>query len=67
MAALVLGLSKADGTTEEGGGKGSIIHPYSAGSFEIILTLLTKVVAIHVRFSKIGLQGQSFEWALLWL
>ena len=67
MALLVLSPSEADETTEEGGGEGDTIHPCGAKSFEIILTLLTKVVVIHVRFSGIGLWGSSFEWVLPWL
>ena len=67
MAMLVLSPSEADGTMEEGGGKKGTIYPCSAGDFKIILILLAKVVVIHVRFSGIGLQGPSFEWALLWL
>ena len=52
---------EVDGITEEGGGKGSTIYLYGAWGFEIILTLLTKVVAIHVRFSEISLQDLSLE------
>ena len=59
MAALVLGPSEADGSTEEYGGKGGTIYLCGAWGFEIILTLLTKVLAIHVRFSGIGLRGPS--------
>ena len=54
MAALVLSSSEADGTTEKSGGEGGIIHPCGAGGFEIILTLLTKIVAIHMRFSGVS-------------
>ena len=55
VAALVLGPSEANGATEKCGGEKGTIHPYSALGFEIILTLLTKLVAIHVRFSEIDL------------
>ena len=64
MAALVLSPSEADGTTEEGGGEGGTIHPYSIGGFEIIRTLLTKMIAIYVRFSGVGFWGFSLKWAL---
>ena len=64
MVALVLILSKADGITEEGCGEGETIHPCGAGDLKIIFTLLTKVIAIHVRFFGIGFQGSSLEGAL---
>ena len=59
VAALMLGSSEADGGTEEGGGEGGTIHFCGAWGLEIIFTLLTKVVAIYVRFSGIGLRGPS--------
>ena len=59
--------SEADGTTEEGGGKGGTIHPRGVGGFEIILTLLIKMVVIHVGFSGVGFQNPSLKWALPWL
>ena len=65
VVALVLSLSEADRTTEKGGGKGDTIYPCGAGGIKIILTLLTKVVVIHVRFSGISFWGPSLEWALL--
>ena len=64
MVALVLGPSETDGATEKNGGKENTIHFYGAWSLEIIFTLLTKVIAIYVRFSGIGLRGLSFEQAL---
>ena len=67
VAALVLNLSEADGTTEEDDGKKGTIHLHGAWGFKIILTLLTKMVAIYVRFSAIDLRGPSLEWALPWL
>ena len=67
VTALALGLSEADGATEKNSGKGATIYPCDAWSFEIILTLLTKVIAIHVRFSEIVFQGPSFKWMLSWL
>ena len=62
-----MGLSEADGTTEKGGGKKGMIYSCGARGFKIILTLLTKMVAIYVRFSGVGFWGPSFEWALSWL
>ena len=59
VATLMLSLSKADGATEKNGGKEGTIHLCSAWVFEDILTLLTKVVAIYVEFTLIGLQGPS--------
>ena len=62
MVALVLSSSEADGATEEWSCKWGIIHPGNAWSFEMILTLLTKVIPIHMRFLWIGLQGSSLKW-----
>ena len=67
VVVLVLGPSEADVATKEYGSKEGTIYPCGAWDFKIILTLLTKVVAIHMRFSEIGLLGPSLEWALLWL
>ena len=66
-ATLVLSLFEADGTMEKSGSKKGIIHLCDAWGFEIILIFLTKVVAIHVTFSKIGFRDPSLEWALSWL
>ena len=65
VAALVLSPSEADGATEEWGCKWGTIHPSGAWSFEMVLTLLTKVTAIHVRFFWIGLWGSSLKWLFL--
>ena len=67
VAVLVLSSSEADGITEEGGGKKGTIHPCGAWGFKIIFTLLTKMIAIHMRFSRVGFRGSSFKWALPWL
>ena len=67
MTALVLSPSEADRTTEEGGGERGTIHSYSTGDFEMILTMLTKMVAIHVGFFEVGFQGPNLEWTLSWL
>ena len=64
MALLVLSPSEADGTTEECNGEKDTIHPCGAWGFEIIFTLLIKMVTIHMRFSGIGFWGPSLEWAL---
>ena len=67
VAALMLGSSEANSATKEYGSKGGTIHPCGTSDFEIILTLLIKVVAIYVGFSGLSLRGPSFEWLLLWL
>ena len=67
MATLVLSPSEADGTTEEDGGKKGTIDPCDTRGFEVILTLLTKVVAIYMRFFRISLRGLSLEWVFPWL
>ena len=67
VTSLVLSLSEADGTTEEDGGKGGTIHPCGAWDLKIIFTLLTKVIAIYEKFSRIDSRDPSLEWALPWL
>ena len=64
VAALVLSLFEADGITEEDDGKKDMIYPYATWGFKIIFTLLTKMVAIYVKFSGVDFQGFSLEWAL---
>ena len=53
MVALVLGPSDTDKATVELGGKWSIVYSSGAKSFEIILTLLIKVVAFYMRLTLI--------------
>ena len=67
VAAPVMGLFEADMAAEECSGKQGIINPGSAWCLEIILTLLTKMVKVYVRFFRIGIQGFSIEWAILLL
>ena len=62
MAALVLSLFQADGVIEEWGCKWGTIHPGGAWSFKMVFILLTKMIAIYMRFSGIGLQGFSLKW-----
>ena len=50
VAALVLSPSKVDGTMKKRGCKWGTIHSGSTWNFKMVLTLLTKVIAIHVRF-----------------
>lgn len=42
-----------------------MIHLDGIGSFEIILILLTEVVAFYVRFTSIGFQGFSLKLLFL--
>ena len=65
VAALVLSLSEVDGAMNKWGCKWGMIHPNGAWSFEMILTLLTKVIAIYVRFPWIGLRRSSLKWLFL--
>ena len=61
VAALVLSSSEADTATEEWGCKWGTIHLGGAWSFEMVLIMLTKVIAIHVRFLWIGLRGLALS------
>lgn len=64
VAVLVLGLFEADNATEEIRGKQGTNYPCDTGCLKIIFILLTKMVAVYVRLSKIGLWGSGFIWAL---
>ena len=57
----MVGLSESDGAAEKSDSKRGTIYPYDPRCLKIILTLLTKVVAIHVRFSGIDIWGLSFK------
>ena len=57
----MLGPFKADGATEESGGKWGTIHPYGAWCLKIIFTLLTKMVVVHVESFGIGFQGSGLK------
>ena len=65
VTALMLSLSKADSAIEEWGYKWGMIHLGGAWSFEIVFILLTKVIAIHIRFFWIGFQRSSFKQMFL--
>ena len=56
----MLSLFEANRAMEERGKKGGMVHLCDTWGFEVILTLLTKVAAIHVGFTLISLQGPSF-------
>ena len=60
MAELVLSPSEADGATNELSYKRGTIYFGGARDFKIVFTLLTKVIAFHVRLTLIDLWGPSF-------
>ena len=53
MSPLVLLPAEADPVPEKGRGKGNLDRPRSSGGSKVVLTLLTKVVAIHVGLSAV--------------
>ena len=65
VVALMLGPSKVDGATGEDGGKQVMIHPGGTCCFEVIFTLLTKMVVGYVEFSGISFRGPGLKWAIL--
>ena len=65
LTAFVLSISKADSTTEKWSYKWGMIYSGGAWSFKMVFILLTKVIAIYVKFSWIGLQGSNFKWLFL--
>lgn len=64
VVVFMLSPSEVDGATEKSGGKKDTMHSCSTKNFEVILTLLTKVVVIYVRFLQVSLRVFSLEWAL---
>ena len=59
MSPLVLLPSEANPVPEERRSKGDLGRPRSSSSSEIVLTLLTKVVAIHMGLSAIYVRGMG--------
>ena len=47
--------------TQKRGGKKDVIGPVGAGGFKVILTLLTKVVAVQVRIPIIEVEEPGFQ------
>ena len=60
VAAFVLSLFGADKATQERNGKRNTVYACGARGFEVIFTLLIKVVAIYVGFTLIDLRDPSF-------
>ena len=67
VAALKLGPSKADSAIEVWGGKKGTFYLYGTWCLKIILPMLTKVVAIYVRFPQVSFWGLNLDLALSWL
>ena len=61
MSLFVLLPAEADPVSEEGRGKKNLSRPPSSSSSKVVLTLLTEVVAIHVRLSAIYVWEAGFQ------
>ena len=61
MSPLILLLAEADPVPKEGRGKENLGRPRSSGSSKVVLTLLTKVVAIHVGLSAVYVWEASLQ------
>lgn len=61
MLMLVLSLLVTNGSSKERGCKWSTFWSAGPGWFEIIFTLLTKVIAIHMRFAQVYVWGPGFK------
>ena len=61
MSLLVLLLAEADPLPEEKRGKENPDRPRSSSDSKIVFTLLTEVVAVHVRLSAIYVSGMGFQ------
>ena len=57
MSPLVLLPAEANPVPEEGRGKGNPGRPRSSGGSKVVLTLLTRVLAVHVGLSAVYVQG----------
>lgn len=53
MTTLILGLVKAESPTKKQGDKWDTARAYGLSSIKVIFILLTKVVAVNIRFSEI--------------
>ena len=61
---FILNLFDINKATEKWGSKQDTNHPNSARGFEMVLTLLTKVVAFYVKLAPVGFQDPSLKKAL---
>ena len=61
MSPLVLLPGKADPVPEEGRGKKNSGRPRDSGGSKVVLTLLTKVVAVYVGLSAIYVRRRSLQ------
>ena len=61
MFLLVLLPAEADPVPEEGRGKKNLDMPLSSGGSKVVLTLLTKVVAVHVRLLAVYVWGTGLQ------
>ena len=64
MTTLILSPSKTDTPTKKRGGERGLVGASGQGSVKMILTLLTKMVAIHVRFSKVQVRKPGLKRTL---
>ena len=64
MSPLVLLATETDLVPEEGRGKKNLGRPRSSGGSKVVLTLLTEVVAVHVRLSAVYVQGAGLQLLL---
>lgn len=58
---LVLCLLEADSPTKKRDGKWDMVRTCGPNSVKVILTLLTKVVIVHMRFPKIQVRKSSLD------
>ena len=61
MSPLVLLSAEADPIPEEERGKGNPSRPCSSSGSEIILTLLTEFVAVHMRLPAVHVRGTGLQ------
>ena len=61
MSPLVLLSAEADPVTEKRCGKRNLGRPRSSGGSKVVLTLLTKVVAVHVRLPAVYVRGAGLQ------
>lgn len=67
MSSLILSPSEVNAPAEKRDGKRGYIEAGGPSRVEMILTLLAKVIAIHMKFSEIEIWEPSFERPLLGL
>lgn len=64
VTTLVLSPTETDISSKKRGFKRGAVRTSGSGCFKMVLTLLTEIIAVHVRFSIVQVRNPGFERAL---